>query len=129
MGMITRNLIIATVAMLIIAIVVGILLYFAPAGLRMALRDILLIFLFFLLIFTMLMFLALAIAIFALLEQVNGRVMPLMDQTNRVLNRVRGTTDFVSDEVVSPIIVASGKLARVRAMARTALGRDQTPVP
>jgi hypothetical protein len=127
--MITRNLIIATVAMLIVSIVVGILFFFAPPNLRIAVRDILLIFLFLLTIFTMLMFLALAIAIFALLEQVNGRVMPLMDQTNRAINRVRGTTDFVSDEVVNPIIMASGKLARVRAMTRTALGRDQTPIP
>jgi hypothetical protein len=127
--MITRNLIIATVAMLIVSIIVGILFFFAPPNLRIAVRDILLIFLFLLTIFTMLMFLALAIAIFALLEQVNGRVMPLMDQTNRVINRVRGTTDFVGDEVVNPFIVASGKLARVRAMTRSALGRDQTPIP
>ncbi|MCC6625894.1 MAG: hypothetical protein IT340_00705 [Chloroflexi bacterium] len=121
--MITRNLIIATVALLIISVIIGILLFFAPTGLRQALRDILLIFLFLLTIFTMLMFLALTIAIFALLEMLNGRVVPLMDQVTQMINRVRGTTEFVSDEVVRPVITTAGTLARVRAMARAAVSK------
>lgn len=121
--MITRNLIIATVALLIISIGIGILLFFAPTALRQALRDILLIFLFLLTIFTMLMFLALTIAIFALLEMLNGRVVPLMDQVTQMINRVRGTTEFVSDEVVRPVITTVGTLARIRAMARAAVGK------
>lgn len=121
--MITRNLIIATVALLIISIGIGILLFFAPTALRQALRDILLIFLFLLTIFTMLMFLALTIAIFALLEMLNGRVVPLMDQVTQMINRVRGTTEFVSDEVVRPVITTAGTLARIRAMARAAVGK------
>ena len=74
-------------------------------------------------IFTMLMFLALAIAIFGVLEAFNGRVVPLLDQVTQTTGKVRGTTEFVADEVVRPVIATAGSVARVRAMARAAVGK------
>jgi hypothetical protein len=124
--MITRNLIIATVILLVISIIVGIILFFVPTEVRQAIRDVLISFFFLLTIFTMLMFLALTIAIFGLIEVLNNRVLPLLDQVTTMTTRVRGTTEFVSDEVVKPVITTAGTMARFRAMARAAVGKTPT---
>ncbi|MBX5446702.1 hypothetical protein [Sphaerobacter sp.] len=53
------------------------------------------------------------------------RVIPLLEQLTEAAVRVRGTTEFVSEEVVSPIISAYGTVAGLRAMIRTVTGRDR----
>ncbi|MDF2762422.1 MAG: hypothetical protein K0S83_1156, partial [Thermomicrobiales bacterium] len=39
--------------------------------------------------------------------------------------RLRGTTEFMTEEAVKPIITAAGKAAKVRAMMRTVTGQDR----
>ncbi|ACZ39541.1 hypothetical protein [Sphaerobacter thermophilus] len=53
------------------------------------------------------------------------KVIPLLEQLTEAAARVRGTTEFVSEEVVSPIISAYGTVAGLRAMIRTVTGRDR----
>ncbi|MDI3341554.1 MAG: hypothetical protein QJR03_13605 [Sphaerobacter sp.] len=53
------------------------------------------------------------------------KVIPLLEQLTEAAARVRGTTEFVSEEVVSPIISAYGTVAGLRAMIRTVSGRDR----
>jgi hypothetical protein len=125
----TRYILIAVGVLLLVSIVAAVLLVFAPPELRMAVRDILLIFLFLLAIFTMLMFLALAIALFSLAEQAHGRAQPMIEETNALIRRVRGTTEFVSDEVASPLIRAAGKAGQVRALLRNGTGEGPPPPP
>jgi hypothetical protein len=125
----TRYILLAVGVLLLVSIVAAVLLVFAPPELRLAVRDILLIFLFLLAIFTMLMFLALVIALFSLFEQAHGRAQPMLDNTNALIRRVRGTTEFVSDEVASPLIRVAGQAGRARGLLRTLPGRDQPPLP
>lgn len=53
------------------------------------------------------------------------RIIPLLEQLTDTATRVRGTTAFVSEEVVSPIISAYGTVAGWRALIRTVTGRDR----
>ena len=39
--------------------------------------------------------------------------------------RLRGTTEFMTEEAVKPIITAAGQVAKVRAMMRTVRGQDR----
>lgn len=56
---------------------------------------------------------------------IKDRIIPLLEQLTETAARVRGTTEFVSEEVVSPIISAYSTLAGIRAMIKTVTGRDR----
>ncbi len=50
---------------------------------------------------------------------------PLLEQLTGTVTRVRGTTEFVSEEVASPIISFYSRVAGVRALVKTVTGRDR----
>lgn len=117
----------AGVFVVLVLIVIGLIL--APEWLRVALRDIAIIFMVLLGIIGTLLAVILVTALIVVVFLIKDKIIPLLEQLTRTTNRVRGTTEFVSDEVVKPIIHAAGTVARVRAMTRTALGRDKTAPP
>jgi hypothetical protein len=63
--------------------------------------------------------------IIPLLEQLTPRVEQLSQNAVDTAVRVRGTTQFVSEEVVRPVISAYGTVAGLRAMIKTVTGRDR----
>jgi hypothetical protein len=117
----------AGVLLLLILIVIGLVLI--PDWLRVALRDIAIIFMVVLGIIGTLLMVILVTALIAVVFLLKDKIVPLLEQLTQMVGRVRGTTEFVTDEVVQPIIQAAGTLARVRAMTRAALGRDQGERP
>jgi len=56
---------------------------------------------------------------------IKDKIIPLLEQLTQTAFRVRGTTEFVSEQVASPIISAYGTLAGIRAAVRTVTGRDR----
>jgi hypothetical protein len=126
---ITRYVLIAVGVLLLVAVVAAVLLVFASPELRMAIRDILLVFLILLAVFTMLMFVALVIALFSLVEQAHGRARPMIENVNALIRRVRGTTAFVSDEVAAPILQAGGGVRRGWAQLRGGSPDGRPPPP
>ena len=61
-------------------------------------------------------------ALIFLILQIRDQVIPLLKESNATLARVRGTTEFMSEEAVKPIITAAGKAAQLRAMISVATG-------
>jgi hypothetical protein len=114
---------VAAILLLLVIVVVGLLL--APEWLRAALRDIAIIFMALTGIIGLLLGAALVVGMLVVVFLIKDRVIPLLEQLTQTVARVRGTTEFVSEEVVEPIIQAAGTIAKVRAMTRTALGRDK----
>lgn len=57
-------------------------------------------------------------ALIYLVLQIRNKVLPLLEETTQTVNRVRGTTEFMSDEAVKPLISAAGKVAQWKAMLR-----------
>jgi hypothetical protein len=55
----------------------------------------------------------------------DNKVSPLLDTVNDTAGRVKGTTEFMTEEVASPVISFYGTLAKARAMTRTVTGRDK----
>lgn len=67
----------------------------------------------------------LAILIFqlqSLIALLRNEVRPVLDSANRTANTVRGTTTFVSDAVVSPIITAASYASATRQVLKVIAG-------
>jgi hypothetical protein len=56
---------------------------------------------------------------------IKDKVIPLLEQLTAAAGRIRGTAEFVSEEVASPIISAYSTFAGIRAMMRTVTGKDR----
>jgi hypothetical protein len=84
------------------------------------LRDIAIIFIVLLFGLTVVLLAAITAALGYLALQLKDRVIPLLEEANLLLKQVRGTTAFVSEEAVKPIVSAAGSVARFRAMAKNA---------
>lgn len=61
---------------------------------------------------------AATIAFCYLILTLRDKALPAMDELNATLKRVRGTTEFMSEEAVKPVIQAAGKAAQVGAAFR-----------
>lgn len=65
-----------------------------------------------------LMLAASTIAFVYLILTLRDKALPAMDELTMTLKRVRGTTEFMSEEAVKPVIHAAGKAAQVGAAFR-----------
>jgi hypothetical protein len=59
-----------------------------------------------------------------LTKLLKDEIQPILASAKETVSTVRGTTTFVSDNLVSPIIKLSGYFAGLRAMVDTLTGRD-----
>jgi len=57
----------------------------------------------------------------------DDKISPLLDTLGETANRVKGTAEFMSEGVASPVISFYGTLARARAMTRVVTGKDRKP--
>lgn len=87
-------------------------------------RDIAIVFMMFLSMVVVLLLGALVGVLIWLSLLIKDKVVPMLEQLTGAATRVRGTTQFVSDEVASPIITAYSSVAGVRAAIKTVTGRD-----
>jgi len=96
------------------------------------LRDIAIIVLALVTIVTGIFLAVLIIQLQSLIVLLRDEIYPILDSVNQTANTVRGTTDFVSDAVVSPLISAASYASAVRHTFRALTGsRDKRkpPVP
>jgi len=89
------------------------------------LRDIAIIMIVFLLLVVTILLAGIAAGLFYLILQIKDRVIPALEELTATLKRVKGTTDFVTEEAVKPIISVASSIAGVRAMAKTFVERPK----
>lgn len=82
-------------------------------------RDIAVIFIVLLLLIVTILLAGITAGLLYLIMQIKDRVIPALEELSATLKRVRGTTDFVTEEAVKPIITVASTIAGVRAMAKT----------
>ena len=120
--------------LLVLLIIVGILLYHWD-GLQQ-LRDLAIVFLAALFVVTELLLAAL-VGIFAYVSLLmKDKLIPVLEELTRTAGeltqtaqRVKGTTEFVSEQVATPIIGMAKTFARMRAMAKSATNHDAESGP
>jgi uncharacterized protein YxeA len=91
------------------------------------LRDIAVIFVVLLSLVTVILLAAITAALVFLSFQIKDRVIPLLEETTGTVKRVRGTTNFMTEEAVKPIINAAGQFSRLRTMTKTVTGQRKKP--
>jgi hypothetical protein len=89
-------------------------LFKAPAAVTTQIRD---IFIIFMALEFMILGIALVILIIQLAKLVNllqNEVKPILDATTETVNTLRGTTEFLSENLVEPVINVTGYMAGVK---------------
>lgn len=91
------------------------------------LRDISIIFITLLFLISVILLAAVVAALIFLAIQLKDRVIPLLEETTGTVRQVRGTTEFISEEAVKPIISAAGKYSKWRSMSKVVAGKAKRP--
>jgi hypothetical protein len=89
------------------------------------LRDIAVIFLIFQLLLVTIILGGIAAGLVFLIVVLKDQIIPLLTELTETARRLRGTTEFMTEEAVKPIITAAGQATKVRAMVRTVTGADR----
>jgi hypothetical protein len=89
------------------------------------LRDIVIIFLAFQLLLVTIVLAGIAAGLIFLILVLKDQIIPLLRELTETARRLRGTTEFMTEEAVKPIIAAAGRAAKMRAMVRTVTGQDR----
>ena len=89
------------------------------------LTSISIIFIVLLMMFTVILLAGITGAIVYLIMQIKDQVIPMLEDTATTVKRVRGTTEFVSDEAVKPIVTVASKYAGAKAMAKAFVARPR----
>ncbi len=91
------------------------------------LRDIAVIFVVLLFLIVVLLLAAITGALVYLTMQVKDRVIPLLEEATGTARRVRGTTNFITEEAVRPLINVAAGYTRLRRMRRVVTGKTTKP--
>lgn len=89
------------------------------------LRDIAVIFLIFQLLLVTIILGGIAAGLVFLIFVLKDQIIPLLTELTETARRLRGTTEFMTEEAVKPLITAAGQAAKMRAMVRTVTGQDR----
>ncbi|CAA9569320.1 MAG: hypothetical protein AVDCRST_MAG70-2348 [uncultured Thermomicrobiales bacterium] len=90
-------------------------------------RDIAVIFVVLLFLLTVVLLAAIAAALGYLVLQIKDRVIPLLEEVTGTARRIRGTTAFMTEEAIKPIMTVASTYARMRAMTKTVTGKSKKP--
>lgn len=130
MDKIKTKAIIAGVAALLVFVAIGVGLYLLGGNNQSALqklRDIAIIFIVLGSIVTVILLAAITAALAFLALQIKDRVIPLLEELTGTAKRVRGTTNFVTEEAVKPLITVASTYSRLRSMTKTVKGTRKKP--
>lgn len=130
MDKIKSKAVIAGVAALLVFVAIGVGLYLLGGRDQSALerlRDIAIIFIVLGSILTVILLAAITAALAFLAFQIKDRVIPLLEEAMGTVKRVRGTTNFMTEEAVKPIITVAGTYSRLRSMTNTVKGKRKKP--
>ena len=121
--------IIVAASILLISILAAVWLFFHPATAEVV-RDIVIIFLgmssFFILICIVIMIVMLVYLILKtndLVQLIDREIRPLLYNIQETTNTVRGTTSFISDKAVQPVIATVSSIAAVKAIFKSLFRR------
>lgn len=117
--------IVAAVLVVILAIVVGILYWLFSSFSIATIRDLAIIAMVVIGGIGLLLGVALAALLLWLVLVIRDRIIPMLEKLTATAETVRGTTAFVSEELVSPLIKVAGAAAGARGMVEALLRKPR----
>jgi hypothetical protein len=88
------------------------------------LRDIAIIFMIFQLLLVTIVLAGIAGGLIFLIVVLKDQLIPILSEFLETAKRLRGTTEFMTEEAVKPMIRTAGQAAKFRAMWKAATNRD-----
>lgn len=116
-----------SIAFVVLAVIIGLLYWGDEGPVTARLRDISIVFISLFAVIATLLLAAILGALLWLVLTLRDRVVPLLETLAATATRVKGTTEFVTEQAVQPIISIAGTMARMRAMSRTVTGGKRRP--
>lgn len=116
------------IAVIVLALVIGLLYWGAEGAPTFRLMQISIVFISLFAAFSIILLAAILGAIVWLVFTLRDKVVPLLETLTDTATRIKGTTEFVTERAVTPIIGVSATMARMRAMTKTVTGGRRTPV-
>lgn len=123
MGVLVGVFVVGLIVALILAIVIG---SDDVANVVQIVRDLFIIVLAMEGMFMLIAVIVLILQIAALVNLLQSEIKPIVDNANDTVNTVKGTTQFMSENVVEPVIKFSAITAAVGGLLREALGIRRT---
>lgn len=117
-----------SIAVVVLALIIGLLYWGDEGPVTERLRDISIVFISLFAVISTVLLAAIVGAILWLVFTVRDKVVPLLQTLNETTTRLKGTTEFVTEQAVSPIIGAASSFARLRAVTKTVTGGKSRPV-
>jgi hypothetical protein len=116
------------IAVVVLALIIGLLYWGDEGPVTARLRDISIVFISLFSVIATILLAAIVGAILWLVFTIRDKVVPLLENLSASAARLKGTTDFLTEQAVSPVIKTAGAFAKVRAVTRAATGGKSRPV-
>ncbi len=110
------------VAVVLLALIIGLLFWGGEGPATVRLRDISIIFISLFAVISTALFAAMLGALLWLVFTIRDKVVPLLESLTATATRLKGTTEFMTEQAVSPVIGLASTFAKVRAATRTVTG-------
>ena len=101
---------------LLALVVVAVIFLLQPGTPTERIRDIFIIFMALMMLFLGIALVILIVQVASLINLLRNEVKPILVSTNETANTLRGTTTFLSDHLVQPVIQLSGAVAALRTL-------------
>ena len=116
------------IAVVVLALIIGLLYWGDEGPVTARLRDISIVFISLFAVISTVLLAAILGAIVWLVFTIRDKVLPLLETLTATAKRLQGTAEFASEQAVKPIVGVAGTLARMRAVTRTVTGGKRRPV-
>ncbi|MDQ3656511.1 MAG: hypothetical protein M3457_15730 [Chloroflexota bacterium] len=131
MGAIKSKGVLAGVAALLVFVLIGVGLYLLGGDDQSALeriRDIAVIFVVLTSALAVIFLAGITVALILLFMQLKDKAMPILDETTGTISRIRGTTNFITEEAVKPLVTVASKYSQFRTFSRVVTGKQTKPL-
>lgn len=116
------------IAVVVLALIIGLLYWGDEGPVTARLRDISIVFISLFTVISTVLLAAIVGALLWLIFTIRDKVVPLLENLSASASRLKGTTEFLTEQAISPVIQAAGAFAKFRAVTRVATGGKRRPV-
>jgi len=111
-----------SIALVLLVVIIGLLYWGDEGPVTVRLRDISIVFISLFAVISTLLFAAILGALLWLVFTIRDKVVPLLETLTATATRLKGTTEFMTEQAVSPVIGIASTFAKMRAATRTVTG-------
>ncbi|MFN8541710.1 MAG: hypothetical protein U0232_30060 [Thermomicrobiales bacterium] len=110
------------IAALVLALIIGLLYWGDEGPVTARLRDISIVFISLFAVLSTALFAAILGAVLWLVFTIRDKVVPLLETLTATAQRLKGTTEYMTEQAVTPVISMASTLAGIRAATRSVTG-------